>query len=101
MQRVRKWKQRQNMSSSEYGLRKEVIKSERGRTLASIHKGTAALKKQLFTVGVVRHWNKFPRGVVNATSLGVYKARLDGTLSNLSSGMCPCPWQQSWELDGH
>ena len=32
---------------------------------------------------VVRHWNRLPREVVDAPSLQVFKARLDGTLSNL------------------
>ncbi|KAK4818781.1 hypothetical protein QYF61_019127 [Mycteria americana] len=32
---------------------------------------------------VVRHWKKFPREVVDAPSLEVFKARLDGALSNL------------------
>jgi len=31
----------------------------------------------------VRHWNMFPREAVDAPSLGVSKARLDGALSNL------------------
>lgn len=32
---------------------------------------------------VVRHWNRFPREAVDASSLEVLKDRLDGTLSNL------------------
>ncbi|KAK4831240.1 hypothetical protein QYF61_016472, partial [Mycteria americana] len=32
---------------------------------------------------VVRHWNRLPREVVAAPSLEVFKARLDGALSNL------------------
>jgi len=32
---------------------------------------------------VVRHWNGFPREVVNALSLEVFKARSDWALSNL------------------
>jgi len=32
---------------------------------------------------VVRHWNRLPRQVVTAPSLEVFKARLDGALSNL------------------
>jgi len=37
----------------------------------------------LFTVRVVRQWNRLPREAVNAPSLEVFKARLDGALSNL------------------
>ena len=32
---------------------------------------------------MVRHWNRLPREVVDAPSLEVFKARLDGALSNL------------------
>ena len=33
---------------------------------------------------VVRHWHRLPREVVNATSLEVFMARLDGALGSLS-----------------
>ena len=40
--------------------------------------------KKFFTVRVVRHWNRLPRGVVGVSpSLEVFKAKLDGALSNL------------------
>ncbi|KFQ98969.1 hypothetical protein Y956_11642, partial [Nipponia nippon] len=41
------------------------------------------LKKKFFTVRVVRHWNRLPGEAVDAPSLEVFKARLDGALSNL------------------
>ncbi|KFP11781.1 hypothetical protein Z169_01216, partial [Egretta garzetta] len=41
------------------------------------------LRKKFFTTRVVRHWNRLPREVVDAASLEVLKARLDGALSNL------------------
>ena len=41
------------------------------------------VRKKFFTVRVVRHWNRLPREVVAAPSLAVFKARLDGALSNL------------------
>ncbi|KFQ49621.1 hypothetical protein N334_05708, partial [Pelecanus crispus] len=41
------------------------------------------IRKQFFTVRVVRHWNRLPREAVHAPSLEVFKARLDGALSNL------------------
>ena len=41
------------------------------------------VRKKFFTVGVVRHWNRLLREAVAAPSLEVFKARLDGALSNL------------------
>ncbi|PKU49663.1 hypothetical protein llap_47 [Limosa lapponica baueri] len=40
-------------------------------------------RKKFLTVRVVRHWNRLPREFVDAPSLEVFKARLDGALSNL------------------
>ncbi|KFQ95786.1 hypothetical protein Y956_06392, partial [Nipponia nippon] len=41
------------------------------------------IRKKFFTVRVVRHWKRLPREAVDAPSLKVFKARLDGALSNL------------------
>ncbi|KFQ93564.1 hypothetical protein Y956_07481, partial [Nipponia nippon] len=41
------------------------------------------MRKKFFTVRVVRHWNRLPKEVVDAPSLEVFKATLDGALSNL------------------
>ncbi|KFW64835.1 hypothetical protein AS28_08040, partial [Pygoscelis adeliae] len=41
------------------------------------------IRKKFFTMRVVRHWNMLPREVVDAPFLEVFKARLDGALSNL------------------
>ena len=41
------------------------------------------VRKKFFPVRVVRHWNRLLREVVAAPSLEVFKARLDGALSNL------------------
>ena len=41
------------------------------------------VRKKFFTVRVVRHWNRLPREVADAPTLEVFKARLDGALSNL------------------
>jgi len=41
------------------------------------------IKKKLFTVRVVRHWNKLPREAVDALSLEAFEARLDRALRNL------------------
>ena len=44
---------------------------------------TLDVRKKFFTVRVVRHWHRLPREAVDAPSLEVFKARLDGALSNL------------------
>jgi len=41
------------------------------------------IRKKFFTMKVVRHWNMLPREAVDAHSPEVFKARLDGALSNL------------------
>ncbi|KFW00015.1 hypothetical protein N327_01395, partial [Fulmarus glacialis] len=41
------------------------------------------VRKKFFTVRVVRHWNRLPSAGVDAPSLEVFKARLDGALSSL------------------
>jgi len=41
------------------------------------------IRKKFFTMRVMKHWNRLPREVVAAPSLAVFKARLDGALSNL------------------
>jgi len=41
------------------------------------------MQKKFFTVRVLRHWHRLPRGAVAVPSLEVFKAKLDGALSNL------------------
>jgi len=41
------------------------------------------MKKEFFTMRVVRHWHRLPREVVDAPFLEPFKVRLDGALSNL------------------
>jgi len=40
-------------------------------------------RKKFFTMRVVKHWDRFPREVVDAPSLETFKTRFDGALSNL------------------
>ncbi|KAK4817902.1 LOW QUALITY PROTEIN: hypothetical protein QYF61_002385 [Mycteria americana] len=42
-----------------------------------------AIRKKFFTMRVVSHWSRLPREAVDAPSLELFKARLDGALSNL------------------
>ena len=39
------------------------------------------IRKMSFTVRVVRHWNSWPREVVEAPPLEMFKVRLEGALS--------------------
>ncbi|KFQ58251.1 hypothetical protein N334_03066, partial [Pelecanus crispus] len=41
------------------------------------------IRKKFFTLRVVKHWNRLPREVVEASSLATFQVRLDGALSNL------------------
>jgi len=41
------------------------------------------IRKKCFTMRMVRHWNRLPREAVDAPSLELFKARLDGALSNV------------------
>jgi len=41
------------------------------------------IRKKFFTVRVVRHWNRLPSDIMDAPSLEVFKARLDGVLGNM------------------
>ena len=41
------------------------------------------IRKKFFAMRVVRHWNRLPREAVDAPSLAVFKARLDGALNDV------------------
>ncbi|KFV08920.1 hypothetical protein N340_02759, partial [Tauraco erythrolophus] len=41
------------------------------------------IRKNFFTMRVVKHWNRLLRVVVDAPSLETFKVRLDRALSNL------------------
>ena len=48
-------------------------------------------KKKFFTQRAVRCWHRLPREAVGASSLEVFKARLDGTLGSLSRWVATSP----------
>jgi len=54
----------------------------------------SAIRKKIFTIRVVRHRNRLPREAVDASCLEVFKARLDGALSNLAE------WKKSLLMAG-
>jgi len=41
------------------------------------------IRKKLFTMKVVKHWNRLPREVVDTSSLETFQARQDGALSSV------------------
>ena len=41
------------------------------------------IRKHFFTERVVKHWNSFPREVVDAPSLSVFKRHLDNALNDI------------------
>ncbi|KFQ91332.1 hypothetical protein Y956_11420, partial [Nipponia nippon] len=41
------------------------------------------IRQKFFTMRVVGHWNRLLREAVDAPTLELFKARLDGALSNL------------------
>jgi len=48
---------------------------------------------------VLRPWNRWPRAVVDASSLEVFKVRLEGALSNLVSCKVSVSMAGGFELD--
>ena len=57
------------------------------------------IRNKFFTVRVLGHWNRLPREVVDAPSLEVFKARLDGALSNLVWWKVSLSMAEGLELD--
>lgn len=56
-------------------------------------------KGSFFTERVVKCWNMFPREVVDALSLEMFKARLVGALSSLICRVAALPEAWGLELD--
>jgi len=46
-------------------------------------KSSKIIRKNSFTVRVMRHWHRLPRDAVDAPFLDTSRVRLDGALSNL------------------
>jgi len=40
------------------------------------------VRKKFFTITLVRHWHRLPRGVVDVPSLETFKVSTDGALSS-------------------
>lgn len=57
------------------------------------------IRRKFFTLRVVRPWHRLPREAVDAPSLEVFKARLDGALGNLVWWEVSLPMAGGLELD--
>jgi len=70
-------------------IRRNGFKLEEGRFRLDI-------KKNFFTVRVVRHWKRLTREAVDAPSLEALKARLIGAVSNLVQREVSLPIAGGW-----
>jgi len=60
---------------------------------------TSDIRQKFFALRVVRHWNRLPRVSVYAPSLALFKARLDGALSNVVQWKVSLPMAGGLKLD--
>jgi len=59
------------------------------------------MRRKSFTRGVVTHWNRMPKEVVDASSLEAFKARLDVALGSLVWWLATLHIAEGWKLDDH
>jgi len=62
---------------------------------------TMVINHDFFTQRVVTHWSKLPREVVDAPSLGAFKARLDVALGSLVWWLATLPTVGGLKLHDH
>lgn len=74
------------------------LKAERASFSFSLKKSRFRLDitKKLFTVGIVRHWNRLPREDVNALSLEAFKVWLDMAVDSVIWWVATLPLVGGW-----
>lgn len=85
------WRPHRNLTGCEGGCREAgeglFLRKCSDRTGSNGYKVkgefSVGIRKKVFTVSVVRHWNRVTGKVVAAPILAVFKARLDKALGNL------------------